>query len=75
MVHSKKATGYANTQAASKSFSDCNYSKFEAIEIFRAAMVDAGIIINESINADGTLHRVHVEGDKRSTKNGGKCSN
>jgi len=42
----------------------------DAIESFRAAMADAGIIFNEPINADGTLHRGYVQGDKSGTKNG-----
>ncbi len=31
---------------------------------------DAGVIFTEPLIADGKLHRVHVEGDKRGTKNG-----
>lgn len=40
------------------------------IEFFKTAMADAGMIVHESIVADGNLHRVYIEGDKRGTKNG-----
>lgn len=33
-------------------------------------MLEAGIVTNDSIIDDGKLHRFHVQGDKRSTKNG-----
>jgi putative DNA primase/helicase len=40
------------------------------IEQFRAAMTSAGMVTRDPIIADGTLHRVYVEGDKSGTKNG-----
>lgn len=40
------------------------------LDSFRAAMADAGMIVDDSIIADGALHRCHVEGDKRGSKNG-----
>lgn len=40
------------------------------IDLFRADMSSAGMVINEAIIADGVLHRVYVEGDKTGTKNG-----
>lgn len=43
---------------------------FQIIDSFRAAMAEAGMIVNEPITADGRLHRCHVDGDKRGTKNG-----
>lgn len=36
---------------------------------FRQAMAAAGIVTDDPILADGTLHRVHVDGDKRGTRN------
>ncbi|GAB4262882.1 MAG: hypothetical protein Kow0065_13600 [Methylomicrobium sp.] len=53
----KKDIAYMNTQ-------------IEIIDQFRAAMAEAGMTTNESIIADGRLHRFHVEGDKRGSKNG-----
>lgn len=40
------------------------------IESFKAVMAGASIVTDELIIADGKLHRCHVEGDKRGTKNG-----
>ena len=37
---------------------------------FRSAMVDAGIVTDAEIIADGKLHRIYIEGDKHGTKNG-----
>lgn len=37
---------------------------------FTNAMLDAGIVTNDPIIDDGQLHRFHVQGDKRGTKNG-----
>ncbi|WP_420464614.1 DUF927 domain-containing protein [Panacagrimonas sp.] len=44
----------------------------EILDQFRAAMADAGLAPSDPsvIVADGTLHRFHVEGDKRNTRNG-----
>lgn len=39
-------------------------------EQFREAMADAGLVYSGPIRADGRLHRVHVEGDSRGTRNG-----
>lgn len=36
---------------------------------FQSAMAEAGIVTNEPILADGQIHRVHVEGHRRGTKN------
>ncbi|MGK4277388.1 hypothetical protein, partial [Escherichia coli] len=36
---------------------------------FRTAMLDAGLAPPEAIEADGQLHRYHVEGDKAGSKN------
>lgn len=41
-----------------------------AIELFKADMAVAGITVKDPIIADGILHRCHVDGDKRGTKNG-----
>lgn len=43
------------------------------IEQFRAAMADKAIVISATIIADGKFHRVHVEGDKKLTRNGWYC--
>lgn len=45
-------------------------SETEIIEAFRGAMHAAGIRYTGPIEADGELHRVHLEGDKKGTKNG-----
>lgn len=37
---------------------------------FTDAMLNAGIVTRDPIIDDGVLHRIHVEGDKRGTKNG-----
>jgi len=37
---------------------------------FRAAMAGAGVATDDPIIADGRLHRVHVDGHKRGTRNG-----
>jgi len=42
----------------------------DTIEAFRDAMREAGIVPPAVIEADGLLHRFHVEGDKRGTLNG-----
>lgn len=47
-----------------------NFTYFEAIEAFKNAIRDAGGIPPDHIEADGQLHRFHVEGDSASSKNG-----
>jgi len=42
----------------------------DTIDQFRAAMRDAGITPPDVIEADGQLHRFHVEGDKAGSRNG-----
>src|ERR1700761_7033391 len=37
---------------------------------FRRAMEDAGLKSRDAIVADDTLHRIHVEGDKKGSRNG-----
>lgn len=39
------------------------------IEQFRDAMFEQGIEVRDEIVADGSLHRYHVEGDRRGSKN------
>lgn len=39
-------------------------------EQFRGAMAEAGLIYHGPICADGRLHRIHIEGDSRGTRNG-----
>ena len=41
----------------------------DTINQFRTAMLDAGLAPPEAIEADGQLHRYHVEGDKAGSKN------
>ena len=41
----------------------------DTITQFRTAMLDAGLAPPEAIEADGQLHRYHVEGDKAGSKN------
>lgn len=43
---------------------------YDTIGLFRAAMREAGVVPPEVIEADGQLHRFHVEGDKPGTRNG-----
>jgi putative DNA primase/helicase len=43
---------------------------YSVIEQFRSAMQDAGIHHTGEIIADGKLHRFHIEGQKKCTKNG-----
>jgi len=45
----------------------------DTIDAFRAAMHEAGTPSPDVIEADGLLHRFHVEGDKRGTLNGWYC--
>lgn len=42
----------------------------DTIQNFRTAMLDAGLTPPGLIEADGQLHRFHVEGDKPGTRNG-----
>ncbi|MBI3479130.1 MAG: DUF3987 domain-containing protein [Nitrosomonadales bacterium] len=42
----------------------------DPIQAFFAAMREAGLSIDETITADGRLHRFNVEGDKRGKRNG-----
>jgi len=42
----------------------------DTINEFRTAMLDAGIAPPDVIEADGQLHRYHVQGDKPGTRNG-----
>ena len=42
----------------------------EIIDRFAAAMSAAGLSCSAAIEADGQIHRFHVEGDKAGTKNG-----
>jgi putative DNA primase/helicase len=37
---------------------------------FAEAMANAGLITQDPVIADGTLHRIHLEGHKRGTRNG-----
>jgi len=42
----------------------------DVVNLFRAALQAAGMATDNPIHADGRLHRVHVEGDKRGTVHG-----
>ena len=50
-----------------------NTGTLDTIDAFRAAMHEAGTPSPAVIEADGLLHRFHVEGDKRGTLNGWYC--
>lgn len=41
----------------------------EILDQFTGAMMEAGIVTNETIHADGQLHRIYVDGHRRGTKN------
>ena len=43
---------------------------YDTIQQFRDAMLDAGLTPPDVIEADGQLHRFHVEGDKAGSRNG-----
>ena len=43
---------------------------YDTIGLFRAAMREAGVVPPDVIEADGQLHRFHVEGDKGGSRNG-----
>jgi len=43
---------------------------YDTINQFRAAMREAGAVPPDVIEADGQLHRFHVEGDKAGSRNG-----
>ncbi|WP_022975326.1 toprim domain-containing protein [Nevskia ramosa] len=42
----------------------------EVVDAFRAALRSAGLDTDAAIQADGRLHRFHVDGDRRGTVNG-----
>ncbi len=46
------------------------HSTSEIIHAFTDAMRSSGLVVSESVVADGELHRCHVEGDKGRTRNG-----
>ena len=41
----------------------------EILDQFTGAMANAGIVTDDAITADGHLHRIHVEGQRRGSKN------
>jgi len=45
-------------------------SDTDLIEEFRGAMAEKGIVTADGIIADGKIHRVHVESDRKSQRNG-----
>jgi putative DNA primase/helicase len=45
----------------------------DAVEAFRASMREHGIETRDDIIADGTLHRIHVDGDGKGSRNGWYC--
>lgn len=64
----EKAAEAGKPQAASKTFYEANYTNIH--EAFRATMADDGMVVHEPLIADGLLHRVYVDDDKRGSKNG-----
>jgi len=67
MTH-KKAAGYANTRTA-----HFHNMHRDSITQFRDAMRAAGIAPPDVIEADGSLHRYRIEGDKGGSRNGWYC--
>lgn len=45
-------------------------AEHQIIDQFRQAMADAGLKTDDAIKPDGDLHRFHVEGDSKGSKNG-----
>jgi len=45
----------------------------ETITAFRAAMVEQGIETRDEIVADGHLHRIHADGDRKGSRNAWYC--
>src|SRR4051794_3592104 len=45
-------------------------SNRDLVADFKDAMDAAGLVTADDINPDGTLHRFHVKGDRKGTKNG-----
>lgn len=43
------------------------------IEQFRAAMAAQGIATSDHLEGDGKIHRIHVDGDRKGSKNGWYC--
>ena len=64
----------ARLQAGEKAFTSTktifNYTTIDLEQQFRQAMQAAGINYSGEIMPDGKLHRFHIEGHKRSSKNG-----
>lgn len=56
--------------AATTPTADASSSDAELIADFKADMDTAGIKTKDKIEADGELHRVHVEGDRPHSRNG-----
>lgn len=46
------------------------HNETELIDQFRAAMAEQGIVVSDTITADGKFHRVHVDGDRKMSRNG-----
>ncbi len=60
----------SNNLMAANRMMPLNYtSKVDIIDQFKNDMAANGVIIRESIIADGKLHRYHVEGDSSGSKN------
>lgn len=71
MTKNKKPAGEAGSDdTCSNTQFIRDYTTYEIIEQFRAAMRDAGIHYSGGIIADGRLHRFHIDGHKQGTLNG-----
>lgn len=46
-----------------------NFRPFKQLD-FKAAMDAAGLLTKDPITPDGKLHRIHIEGDRKGSKNG-----
>lgn len=64
------STTSAQTERNTNTYYCESYSLDTIIESFRAAMAKDGMVVEETLLADGVLHRCYVIGDKRGKKNG-----
>ncbi|NKF23065.1 DUF927 domain-containing protein [Solimonas marina] len=60
------------TSMTTRPMTDRSLSLGEIVDQFIGAMCSAGVVLSDRsvVTADGALHRFHVEGDKRGSRNG-----
>ena len=66
----KNPSGRAGVSTLYSTKSSVNYTTSSIESQFRQAMQTAGIHYSGEIVPDGKLHRFHIEGQKRGSKNG-----